>query len=63
MSLGEGLEVSKAQARIHGSLPLPIDSAHRKNNNISQPEPPELPGTKPSTKEYTWMDPWLQPHM
>ena len=25
--------------------------------------PPELPGTKPPTKEYTWRDPWLQPHM
>ena len=27
---------------------------HRKNNNINQPE---LPGTKPPTKEYTWRDP------
>ena len=26
---------------------------HRKYNNIKQPDPPELPGTKPSTKEYT----------
>jgi hypothetical protein len=26
----------------------------RTNNNINQPDPPELPGTKPSTKEYTW---------
>ena len=25
--------------------------------------PPELPGTKPPTKEYTWKDPWLQLHM
>jgi hypothetical protein len=24
---------------------------------------PELQGTKPPTKEYTWRDPWLQPHM
>jgi hypothetical protein len=31
----------------------------RKNNNINQPVPPELPGTKPLTKEYTW----LQLHM
>jgi hypothetical protein len=23
----------------------------------------ELPGSKPPTKEYTWRDPWLQPHM
>ena len=30
---------------------------HRKNNNINQLEPPELPGTKPLTKEYTWRDP------
>ena len=36
---------------------------HRKNNNINQPDLPELPGTKPPTKEHTWMDPWLQPHM
>ena len=27
------------------------------------PLSPELPGTKPPTKEYTWRDPWLQPHM
>jgi hypothetical protein len=38
-------------------------ATHRKRNNINQPEPPELPGTKPPTKEYTWRDPWLQPHM
>lgn len=31
---------------------------YRKNNNINQPE---LPESKPSTKEYTWRDPWLQP--
>jgi len=36
---------------------------HRKNNNINQPAPPELPQTKPPTKEYTWRDPWLQLHM
>jgi hypothetical protein len=29
----------------------------KKNNNINQPDPPELPGTKPPTKEYTWRDP------
>jgi hypothetical protein len=34
---------------------------HRRNDNINQPDPPELPGTKPPTKEYTWKDPWLQP--
>ena len=32
---------------------------HNNNNNINQADPPELPGRKPSTKEYTW----LQLHM
>ncbi|KRY94697.1 hypothetical protein T4B_1720 [Trichinella pseudospiralis] len=30
---------------------------------MNQPVPPELPGTKPPTKEYTWWDSWLQLHM
>jgi len=35
-------------------------TSHRKNNNINQPDPPNLPGTKPLTKEYIWWDfPWL----
>ena len=34
-----------------------------RNNNTNQLVPPELPGTKPPTKEYTWRDPWLQLHM
>ena len=32
-------------------------------SNINQPDPQNLPGTKPPTKEYTWRDPWLQLHM
>jgi hypothetical protein len=36
-----------------------LEELKRKNNNINQPEPPELPGTKRSIKEYTW----LQLHM
>ena len=36
---------------------------HRKNNNINQPDPLELPGTKPLTKEYTRSIPWIQLHM
>jgi hypothetical protein len=32
-------------------------------NQIPPPLPLELPGTKPPTKEYTWRDPWLQPHL
>ena len=35
----------------------------RRHININQPDLPELPGTKPPTKEYTWRDPWLQLHM
>jgi len=31
-----------------------------KNNNISQTDTLELPGTKPSMKEYTWREPWHQ---
>jgi hypothetical protein len=38
-------------------------ATHRKNNNINQPDHPELPGTKPSTKENKWRDPWLQSHI
>jgi hypothetical protein len=38
-------------------------STHRKNNNIKPTGPPELIGTKPPTKEYTWKDPGLQSHM
>jgi hypothetical protein len=38
-------------------------SPHRKNNNIIQLDPPELPGTKPPTKEYTWSNTFLQLHM
>jgi hypothetical protein len=29
----------------------------------TRPAPKEFPGSKPPTKEYTWRDPWLQPHM
>jgi hypothetical protein len=34
-------------------------ATHRKNNNINQPDPPELTGTKPPSKEYTLKDPRL----
>jgi hypothetical protein len=30
---------------------------------MNQPVPPELPGTKPPTKKYTWRDSWLQPNI
>jgi hypothetical protein len=38
-------------------------ATHRRNNNINQTDPPELPGTEPPTKEYTWRDSRLQLHM
>jgi hypothetical protein len=36
--------------------------SHRKNINIKQPDL-ILTGIKQPTNEYTWRDPWLQPHM
>jgi hypothetical protein len=39
-------------------------ATNRKNNNNNQLDtPPELPGIKPPTKDYTWRNPWLQLHM
>jgi hypothetical protein len=35
----------------------------QENNNTSHLDNPELPGTRPPTKEYTWRVPWLQQHM
>jgi hypothetical protein len=49
--LGEGLKELKRFA------------THRKNNNINQLDPPEHSATKSPTKEYTWRDPWLKPHV
>jgi hypothetical protein len=46
----------------HGTFTGPRVSppiAHRRNNNMNQPVPPELPGTKPTIKENTWRDSWL----
>jgi hypothetical protein len=47
-------ELEKGLQELRGLQP------HRKNNNINQQNPIELPGTKAPTKEYTWRDPWLQ---
>jgi hypothetical protein len=46
-----------------GRIELKGFSTNRKSNNINQPDSPELPGSKPPTKEYPWKDPSLQPHM
>jgi hypothetical protein len=42
---------------------LKLFATHRKNSNMNQPDSPELPGTKPPSKENTWRDSWLQQHM
>jgi hypothetical protein len=31
---------------------------HGGSNSVNRPEPSELLGTVPPTKEYTWRDPW-----
>jgi hypothetical protein len=46
-----------------GLKELKVLGTHRKSNNINQPDPPELPGTKLTTKGYIWSDPWLQLHV
>ena len=43
-------ELEKRPKELKGLL------CHRKNN-MNHPAPPELPGSKPSTIEYTGMDP------
>ena len=50
-------EMGKGLKELKGLEP------HRKNNNIIQLDPSELPGTKPPTREYTWEEPWFQLHM
>ena len=58
-------DTENSQVRYHLKYGLKLKelkgfATHRKNNNINQPEltppPPDLPGTKPSNKEYTWRD-------
>ena len=34
-----------------------LEELKRKNNGVSHPDAPGLPGTKPSTKGYTWFQP------
>jgi hypothetical protein len=33
------------------------------SNSVNRPDPLELPGTGPPTKEYTWSLSWRWPHM
>jgi hypothetical protein len=37
--------------------------SHGRSNSINQPDPSEIPGTRPPTKDYTWRDPCLWPNM
>jgi hypothetical protein len=63
------MSVIKKMAELEEGLKeLKSLQPYRKNNNINQPYPPhthtpELPGTKPPIKEYTWRAPWLQLHV
>ena len=36
---------------------------HGGSNSVNRPDPLELLGTGPPTKEYTWRGSWLWPHM
>jgi hypothetical protein len=42
---------------LNGGIRERTEGAEGVCNNINQPNPPEFPGTKPPTKEYTWRDP------
>jgi hypothetical protein len=55
-----GLSTGGARERTKGAegVSSPIGGT-----NMNQSDLPELPGTKPPTKEYTWRDPWFQLHM
>ena len=52
--------VSPMEQLEKGPKELKRFAALQENNNMDQPVPPELPGTKPPTKEYTWRDPRFQ---
>jgi hypothetical protein len=47
-------ELEKGPRELKG-----FTASFKRNNNMNQPVPPEFPRTKPSTKEYTWRDPWF----
>jgi hypothetical protein len=51
IGLSMGFPIEELEKGLKG---LKEFATHRKNNNINQPDPPELSGTKPPTKEYTW---------
>ena len=50
-------ELEKGLKELRGLQP------HGRSNSVNQPDPLELPGTKPPTKMYKWRDPWLQVYM
>jgi len=52
-------EIRGTIERVEGGC-NPIKKKKKKKNNANQPE---LPGTKPLLKDYTWTDPGLQLHM
>jgi hypothetical protein len=51
-------DLEKGPKKLKGSAALQVQEEQQ-----YEPVSPELAGTKPPTKEYTWMDPWHQLHM
>jgi hypothetical protein len=54
-------ELVKGPKELKG-FTVPLEEQQYQPTRDPAPPPPELPGTKPSTKKYTWRDPWLQVH-
>jgi hypothetical protein len=52
VKLGEGLKELKG-----------FETPQEEQYQTNQIPPPELPGIKPPTKEYTWWDPWPKLHI
>jgi hypothetical protein len=56
-------ELEKRLKELRGFV-APWGMKHCQLSRQPPPPPaPEIPGTGPHTKEYTWRDPWLWPNM
>ena len=55
LSMGTAMENLGKEVKKLKGFTSPKEEQH-----YQPPRPPELPGTKPPTKEYTWRGPWLQ---
>jgi hypothetical protein len=54
-------ELEKAPKELNGFAAPQEEQQYQPTRH--PPSPSELPETKPLTKEYTWSNPRLQPHM